>query len=63
LCADLARRLSRFDGYSDRYATAMRRVERGERSWIDGVGLDSCHVVWFELHEDLIATLGLQRGR
>jgi hypothetical protein len=63
LCADLARQLARLDGYSDRYATAMSHVERGERSWIDGVGIDSCHVVWFELHEDLIATLGLQRGR
>jgi hypothetical protein len=26
------------------------------------VGLDSCHVVWMELHEDLLGTLGLPRG-
>ncbi len=62
LCGELTSHLARFDGYADRYAAAMARVERGERSWVDGVGLDSCHVVWFELHEDLIATLGLQRG-
>ena len=63
LCGELAGRVARFDGYADRYAAAMSRVERGERSFVDGVGVDSCHGVWFELHEDLIATLGLQRGQ
>lgn len=58
----LAGVLARFDGYVDRYAGALTRVERGGRQWIDGVGRDSCHAVWFELHEDLIATLGLRRG-
>jgi hypothetical protein len=24
--------------------------------------VDSCHTVWMELHEDLMATLGIQRG-
>jgi len=24
--------------------------------------MDSCHTVWMELHEDLLATLGLERG-
>jgi hypothetical protein len=24
--------------------------------------MDSYHTVWFELHEDLLATLGLERG-
>lgn len=62
LCVELAGLLARFDGYAERYAAAMGRVERGERAWIDGVGLDSCHRVWFELHEDLIATLGIRRG-
>ncbi len=63
LAASLAGRLARFDGYAERYAAALARVERGERSWVDGVGLDSCHAVWFELHEDLIATLGIERGQ
>jgi hypothetical protein len=63
LCGELAGRVARFDGYTDRYAAAMSRVERGERSFVDGIGVDSCHAVWFELHEDLIATLGLQRGQ
>jgi hypothetical protein len=29
---------------------------------VAGTGIDSCHVVWMELHEDLISTLGIQRS-
>jgi hypothetical protein len=29
---------------------------------VTGVGIDSCHSVWMELHEDLLATLGMQRS-
>ena len=53
--------LTRFDGYSTRFATALVRVQDGDHAWVDGSGRDSCHAVWFELHEDLIATLGLTR--
>jgi hypothetical protein len=31
-------------------------------SGVTEVGGDSCHTVWMELHEDLLATLGLERG-
>jgi hypothetical protein len=61
LVADLAGVLERFRGYDTRFAAALRRVEAGDVVWLDGSGLDSCHAVWFELHEDLIATLGLTR--
>jgi hypothetical protein len=57
----LAAALPRFDRYAGRYAAALSRAERGETRWIDGVGVDSLHRVWFELHEDLLATLGLER--
>jgi hypothetical protein len=40
----------------------LRRVDRGERRWVDAPRIDSCHTVWFELHEDLLASLGLERG-
>ena len=53
--------LRRFDGYADRYARAMQRVERGDRAWVDEPGIDSCHMVWFQLHEDLVSTLGIER--
>jgi hypothetical protein len=52
--SDLVAVLPRFAGYHDRFTAALtaRRVDES-----DG----SCHRVWFELHEDLIATLGLTR--
>ncbi|MBO3086269.1 transcriptional regulator [Cellulomonas fengjieae] len=57
----LARLLTRFDGYAARFARARRRARAGEGRWVDGTDIDSCHRVWFELHEDLIATLGIDR--
>ena len=62
LCAGLTAALDRFAGYDVRYAAAHDRAEAGQRSWVDGTGLDSCHTVWIQLHEDLLATLGLERG-
>jgi hypothetical protein len=54
--------LERFAGYSERYSAALDRVDRGERAWVAQPTIDSCHTVWMELHEDLLATLGLERG-
>ena len=49
-------------GYRDRLRTAVDRVRAGEREWFDKPLIDSFHTVWFELHEDLLATLGLERA-
>ena len=54
--------LSRFAGYHARFAGALSRVRDGDTSWVTRVREDSCHTVWMELHEDLMATLGLERG-
>lgn len=62
LADPLASALARFDGYGDRYAAAAAKVHRGEHRWVDSLGMDSCHVVWMQLHEDLVATLGISRG-
>lgn len=62
LCARLAAALDRFAGYDDRFGAALDRAEAGSFSWVDGVGVESCHTVWIQLHEDLLATLGLERG-
>ncbi len=59
---DLTQALTRFASYPQRFAAALDRVDRGERKWVDETRIDSCHTVWFELHEDLLATLGLERG-
>lgn len=61
LAGQLSAVLARFDGYSARFEAALRRARGGEACWVDGTGVDSCHRVWFELHEDLIATLGIDR--
>lgn len=53
--------LTRFRGYDTRFAAARRRAAAGDRAWVDRTDVDSCHRVWFELHEDLIATLGIDR--
>ncbi len=58
----LGRCLERLDGYAARYAAALARVDHGERRWVDSPEVDSCHTVWIQLHEDLLATLGLERG-
>ena len=63
LTADLTAALPRFGGYSERYDAALTRARRGEHGWVDGVGVDSCHQVWLQLHEDLLATLGCERGK
>lgn len=52
--------LARFSGYVLRFDRARERAHQ-DPQWVAGVGIDSCHQVWFELHEDLIATLGLRR--
>ncbi len=56
----LTARLSRFTGYHRRFACALDRIDT-DPSWITATDRDSCHRVWFEFHEDLIATLGLTR--
>jgi hypothetical protein len=57
----LGGRLARFSGYDGRFAAALDRVRRGEPGWVNRPKVDSCHTVWMQLHEDLLATLGRQR--
>ena len=56
----LTRHLARFAGYHARFAAALAAAA-DDPAWITATDRDSCHRVWFELHEDLIATLGLTR--
>src|SRR5690606_31057819 len=59
--AELGAALPRFGTYSDRLAEALRHVRSGRTDWFTRPVIDSYHTVWFELHEDLLATLGLER--
>ena len=62
VCDQLTGALQRFDDYAERFTAALERVLHGNRAWVDQTGIDSCHTVWIELHEDLLSTLGLERG-
>ena len=60
--AQLTRELPRFKGYSGRLLHALKSSAR-DPAWLTATDRDSFHRAWFELHEDLIATLGLQRAQ
>jgi len=62
LCRQLTDCLARFDGYADRYAAALSKAVAGQREWVDAHDLDSCHILWIQFHEDLLATLRIPRG-
>ena len=61
----LVRRLAgagdRVGGYREGLRAARRHVVDGERDWLTSPRVDSYHTVWMELHEDLLAALGLER--
>jgi hypothetical protein len=59
--ADLQNELDRYHGYEPRLSDALDRVQNGEPEWFAKPMIDSYHTVWFQLHEDLLNTLGLER--
>lgn len=61
VCADLGDALARLAAYGDRLHAALQRVLAGEGDWFTAPLIDSYHTVWFQLHEDLLATLGIER--
>lgn len=60
--ASLSAVLDRFGSYRQRLTHARRRVEAGDGDWLTRPVIDSYHTVWFELHEDLLATQGIDRS-
>jgi hypothetical protein len=62
ICGELADALDRYRLYGPRLAHALERVQAGETDWFTKPMLASYHTIWFELHEDLLATLGIERG-
>jgi len=54
--------LSWFDQYPRRLSSALACVEAGQAKWFASPLVDSYHMVWFELHEDLLSALGLERS-
>jgi hypothetical protein len=62
LVSRLGSLLERFGRYEPRLSTAVERVEAGDQDWFTKPLIDSYHTVWFELHEDLLSTLGKERA-
>lgn len=63
ICSDLAALLPRFSSYGPRFAEALAKVQSGELEWFTKPVIESYHTVWFELHEDLLASLGIERAK
>ena len=62
IAADLAALLARFAPYGPRLAFALAGVHAGEVDLFTRPMVPSYHTVWFEWHEDLLVTLGIERG-
>ncbi|MFT7647581.1 MAG: hypothetical protein ACI8Y4_002331 [Candidatus Poriferisodalaceae bacterium] len=60
--APLRGALARFDAYPARFREALDRLLGGEIEYFTKPIISSYHTVWFELHEDLLATLGIDRA-
>ncbi|WP_419854054.1 transcriptional regulator [Candidatus Poriferisodalis sp.] len=54
--------MARYDNYAPRFAEALSRLQDGELDYLTKPMMPSYHTVWFELHEDLLATLGINRA-
>lgn len=62
IMASLTEALGRFGHYGPRLDFALSQVVGGDINWFTKPSLDSYHEVWFELHEDLLVTLGIDRA-
>jgi biotin operon repressor len=62
ICGELAGVFDRFAAYGPRLAEALDRVQNGEIEYFTKPMIPSYHTVWFELHEDLLASLGIERA-
>jgi hypothetical protein len=61
LAEELARLSSRFQPYVRRLTRALEALDGDDARFVASPGVDSLHQVWFELHEDLLVTLGRAR--
>lgn len=61
ILAKLAGRLPRLQYYADKLLAALEAAEDGDPEWVSDIRRDSYHTVWFELHEELLRTMGRER--
>jgi len=60
VCAQLSAAIGRFGRYGLRLDDALARARSGALDHV-ATSTSSYHTVWFQLHEDLLATLGIPR--
>ncbi|GAA1173826.1 hypothetical protein GCM10009584_13720 [Ornithinimicrobium humiphilum] len=60
--AGLRTALPRLGVHQPRVDVAVASAVAGDLRWVDSPEVASVNLVWIQLHEDLLATLGLQRG-
>lgn len=60
VCANLSAAMLRFQRYRVRLTDALTRAKSGALDYVTD-NMASYHAVWFQLHEDLLATLGIPR--
>ena len=60
--AELEGLFDRFGIYGERFGHALEQVRAGDVAWFTSPMIESYHTVWFELHEDLLASLGIDRA-
>jgi len=61
LLRKVSERAPRFDAYCARLGSCVDRLREGDRRAFTAPMAESYHTVWFELHQDLLLTLGLER--
>ncbi|MFF0710387.1 PEP-utilizing enzyme [Gordonia sputi] len=62
IVGDASAASARFGNYRGRFDDALARFRDGDESALARPMSESYHDIWMELHEDLLATLGRQRG-
>ena len=62
VAAALAAIVPRLGPYPRRLADAAAAVATGDARFVASPRVDSLHQIWFELHEDLLVTLGRSRA-
>jgi len=62
LLRPLSRARRRIEVLLARLDAALARVVSGGGEWVCGLGVDSLHSVWWNLHAELLALLGRERG-
>ena len=54
--------MARYENYAPRFAEALGKLQANDLDYLTKPMIPSYHTVWFELHEDLLATLGINRA-